>query len=204
MVKEMTPEERIEVMKNNLQSKFEDEAKTILKDGKVLKAEEAKKNFNTELNELTFEIDKLYPLDYEEFKANFPKTIELVQKVNGNNVVDAVNKGLVIQGWAVKSNVETIIENIKNNVQDKEKAKEEISLRNSVYNEIQTMKEKFDIEWCQDLFWKTWKIKEGEKRMEQLIEFRGEDLAQKRIDNLKQIGGLNFLSILQKEVYQEE
>lgn len=204
MVKEMTPEERIEVMKNNLQSKFEDEAKTILKDGKVLKAEEAKKNFNTELNELTFEIDKLYPLDYEEFKSNFPKTIELVQKVNGNNVVDAVNKGLVIQGWAVKSNVETIIENIKNNVQDKEKAKEEISLRNSVYNEIQTMKEKFDIEWCQDLFWKTWKIKEGEKRMEQLIEFRGEDLAQKRIDNLKQIGGLNFLSILQKEVYQEE
>lgn len=204
MVKEMTPEERIEVMKNNLQSKFEDEAKTILKDGKVLKAEEAKKNFNTELNELTFEIDKLYPLDYEEFKANFPKTIELVQKVNGNNVVDAVNKGLVIQGWAVKSNVETIIENIKNNVQDEEKAKEEISLRNSVYNEIQTMKEKFDIEWCQDLFWKTWKIKEGEKRMEQLIEFRGEDLAQKRIDNLKQIGGLNFLSILQKEVYQEE
>ena len=157
----MTPEERIEVMKNNLQSKFEDEAKTILKDGKVLKAEEAKKNFNTELNELTFEIDKLYPLDYEEFKANFPKTIELVQKVNGNNVVDAVNKGLVIQGWAVKSNVETIIENIKNNVQDEEKAKEEISLRNSVYNEIQTMKEKFDIEWCQDLFWKTWKIGSG-------------------------------------------
>lgn len=202
--KQMTPEERIEMMKENLGTKFVDEGKTVLKDGKILKGEEAEENFNTELNELTFEIEQLYPLDYEQFKAEFPKTIELVRKVTGNNVVNAVNKGLVLQGWALRTNVDEVIGNIKKNIKDSDKAKEEISLREDVFDEIQRMKEDFDIEWSQDLFWKCWKIKEGQLRREQLVELKGKDLADKRIQTLKNIGGLDFLKVLQAEIYQEE
>ena len=202
--KEMTPEERISMMKENLGTKFIDEGKNILRDGKVLKGREALENFNHELNELTFELEELYPLNYEEFKTNFPKTIELVKKVSGNMVVDAVNKGLVIQGWSEKTNVDKITDNIKKNIKDSERANEEIQLRNDVLKEISRMKEDFEIEWSQDLFWKCWKIKEGEIRMQQLKEFKGEDLANKRIQTLEKIGGLDFLRVLQKEVYQEE
>ena len=202
--KEMTPEERISMMKENLGTKFIDEGKNILRDGKVLKGREALENFNHELNELTFELEELYPLNYEEFKTNFPKTIELVKKVSGNMVVDAVNKGLVIQGWSEKTNVDKITDNIKKNIKDSERANEEIQLRNDALKEISRMKEDFEIEWSQDLFWKCWKIKEGEIRMQQLKEFKGEDLANKRIQTLEKIGGLDFLRVLQKEVYQEE
>ena len=202
--KEMTPEERISVMKKNLKGKFVDEAKVILQNGKVLKGEDAREHFNTELNELTFAIDTLYPLDYEEFKQEFPKTIELIEKVNGNNVVDGVNKGFVIQGWGVKSNVDEIINNIRNNIKDEELANEEIQLRKDVLSEISRMKKDFNIEWNQDLFWKCWKIKEGRIRDEYLKDFLGESLAEKRIETLKQIGGLEFLKVLQKEVYESE
>lgn len=204
MVKKMTPEERIQFMKKNLKGNFEEEAKTILKDGKVLKGEEAKENFNTELNGLTFEIEELYPLNYDEFVKEFPRTIELVEQVSGNGIVDAVNDGHVIQGWSVESNVNIIINNIKQNVKDPELAEKQITLRQDVLKEITRMKKDFDIEWSQDLFWKCWKIKEGALRLQQLIEFKGETLAQKRIDTIKQIGGIEFLKVLQKEVYQEE
>lgn len=200
----MTPEERIQFMKKNLKGNFEEEAKTILKDGKVLKGEEAKENFNTELNGLTFEIEELYPLNYDEFVKEFPRTIELVEQVSGNGIVDAVNDGHVIQGWSVESNVNIIINNIKQNVKDPELAEKQITLRQDVLKEITRMKKDFDIEWSQDLFWKCWKIKEGALRLQQLIEFKGETLAQKRIDTIKQIGGIEFLKVLQKEVYQEE
>lgn len=204
MVKKMTPEERIQFMKKNLKGNFEEEAKTILKDGKVLKGEEAKENFNTELNGLTFEIEELYPLNYDEFVKEFPRTIELIEQVSGNGIVDAVNDGHVIQGWSVESNVNIIINNIKQNVKDPELAEKQITLRQDVLKEITRMKKDFDIEWSQDLFWKCWKIKEGALRLQQLIEFKGETLAQKRIDTIKQIGGIEFLKVLQKEVYQEE
>ena len=180
MVKKMTPEERIQFMKKNLKGNFEEEAKTILKDGKVLKGEEAKENFNTELNGLTFEIEELYPLNYDEFVKEFPRTIELVEQVSGNGIVDAVNDGHVIQGWSVESNVNIIINNIKQNVKDPELAEKQITLRQDVLKEITRMKKDFDIEWSQDLFWKCWKIKEGALRLQQLIEFKGETLAQKR------------------------
>ena len=204
MVKEMTHEERIQMMKDNLKGNFEEEAKNIIKDGKILKGEEAEENFNTELNELTFEIEELYPLNYSEFKKEFPRTIELISKVNGNGVVNAVNKGFVIQGWTTKTNVEQIIKNISTNLKDAKKAEEEISLRKDVLAETTRMKKDFDIEWNQDLFWKCWKIKEGEIRYEQLVQFKGEKLAQKRIDSLKKIGGIEFLKVLQDEVYSTE
>ena len=200
----MSHEERIEMMKKNLKTKFVDEAKNILQNGKVLKGEDAKEHFNKELNELTFAIDTLYPLTYDEFANEFPKTIELVNKVNGNNVVDGVNKGLVIQGWSLETNVNEIINNIKENIKDEDIANEEIQLRKDVLAETIRMKEDFNMEWNQDLFWKCWKIKEGESRKAYLKDYLGETLAQKRIDTLKQIGGLEFLKILQKEVYNEE
>lgn len=202
--KTMSHEERIEMMKKNLKTKFVDEAKNILQNGKVLKGEDAKEHFNKELNELTFAIDTLYPLTYDEFANEFPKTIELVNKVNGNNVVDGVNKGLVIQGWSLETNVNEIINNIKENIKDKDIANEEIQLRKDVLAETIRMKEDFNMEWNQDLFWKCWKIKEGESRKAYLKDYLGETLAQKRIDTLKEIGGLEFLKILQKEVYNEE
>ena len=200
----MTFEERISLMRENLGNDFVTEAKKILGDGKVLKGEIAKETFNTELNELTFEIEELYPLDYETFKANFPNTIKLVEKVPGNNILDNVNKGFVIQSWNTKTNVDQIIENIKKNVTDADKAQEEIKLRENVFEEIQTMKKEFDIEWSQDLFWKCWKIKEGERKMSELIQLKGEKLAQKRINTIKEIGGIDFLKELQKEVYPTE
>ena len=202
--KTMSHEERIEMMKKNLKTKFVDEAKNILQNGKVLKGEDAKEHFNKELNELTFAIDTLYPLTYDEFANEFPKTIELVNKVNGNNVVDGVNKGLVIQGWSLDTNVNEIINNIKENIKDKDIANEEIQLRKDVLAETKRMKEDFNMEWNQDLFWKCWKIKEGETRKAYLKDYLGKTLAQKRIDTLKEIGGLEFLKILQKEVYNEE
>ena len=202
--KEMTFEERISMMKENLGSDFEDKAKIILKNGKVLKGEDSKENFNTELNELTFELEQLYPLTYDEFKKEFPATIKLVQKVNGSAVVNAVNKGTVLQGWSLETNVNQIIDNIKNNVKDPEKAKAEILLRQNVLKEIEEMKEKHEIEWCVDLFWKCWKIKEGEERFEYLKDCEGETNAKNTIDNLKKVGGLEFLKVLQKEVYPEE
>lgn len=134
----------------------------------------------------------------------FPKTIELVNKVNGNNVVDGVNKGLVIQGWSLDTNVNEIINNIKENIKDKDIANEEIQLRKDVLAETKRMKEDFNMEWNQDLFWKCWKIKEGEARKAYLKDYLGKTLAQKRINTLKEIGGLEFLKILQKEVYNEE
>lgn len=199
----MTPEQRIEIMKKNLGNSFVDEGKNVLKDGKILKGEDAELNFNTELNELTFEIEELYPLTYKEFKKEFPKTIELVKKVNGNGVVDAVNKGYVIQGWTIESNVNQIIENIKKNVKDPEEANKEIRLRQDVLAETIRMKEDYSIEWNQDLFWKCWKIKEGEARREYLEDFKGKKLAEKRINTLKNIGGIEFLKILQDEIYPQ-
>lgn len=205
MVKQqITPEARIEMMKNNLGTKFTEEAKTILKDGKILKGEEAREHFNTELNELTFALETLYPLNYDEFKEAYANIIALIDTVSGNNVVNAVQKGHVVQGWSLKSNVDNIINNIKENVKDPERAQAEITLRKAVLEEITAMKEEYEIEWNQDLFWKCWKIKEGEIRLEQLIEFKGEQLAQKRIQTLKDCGGLDFLALLQKEVYSEE
>lgn len=136
MAKQMSHEERIEIMKKNLGTRFEEEARKILADGKILKGNEAFENFNKELNELTFEMEQLYPLTYPEFKEAFPRTIELVSKVNGNKIVDAVNKGLVLQGWSEESNVNEIIANIKENIIDEDKAKKEISLRKDVMNEI--------------------------------------------------------------------
>lgn len=203
MAEKMTPQERIEMMKKNLGTRFVEEAKQTLANGKVLKGRDAKEHFNTELNELTFAIDVLYPLDYDNFAKEFPKTIELVSRVNGNNVVDGVNKGLVIQAWSLESNVNEIIKNINENVKDTEKAEEEIALRQAVLEETKEMKESFDIEWNQDLFWKCWKIKEGEARFEYLKEFKGEKLANKTIDTIEKVGGLDFLRELQKEVYSE-
>lgn len=204
MSKEMTPQERIEMMKKNLGTNFNKEGKTILKDGKVVKGKDALEHFNTELNELTFEIEELYPLNYEEFKKEFPRTIELVEKVNGNNVVKAVNEGLVIQGWSVETNVDQIIQNIKDNVSDVKKAEEEIALRRDVLSEIKRMKDSFEIDWCEDLFWKAWKIKEGNKRFDELVQAKGETLANKRINTIENIGGIEFLKVLQEEIYPTE
>ena len=198
----MTYEERIETMKENLGLKFVEEAKRIIKDAKVIKGLDAEENFNTELNELTFELEELYPLNYEEFKKEFPRTIELVKTIKGSIVTDSVKKGFVIQGWYVESNVEEIINNIKKNMKDGEKAKEMIALRKDVMEEINRMKKDFDIEWNQDLFWKTWKIKEGEARWNYLKNYKGEKWAQKRIDTIKNIGGLEFVKILQNEIYE--
>ena len=197
----MTYEERIEFMKKNHGLKFVEIAKTIIKNGKVIKGEEARENFNTEVNSLTFEIEELYPLTYEEFKKEFPKTIELVETVKGGIVVDSVKKGLVLQGWTVETNVKEVINNIKNNVKNPKEAEEAIKLREEVLKESQTMKEKFDFEWNQDLFWKAWKIKEGEARWKYLVNYKGEKIAKKTIDDIKNIGGLEFIEALQKEVY---
>lgn len=199
----MTYEERIESMKKNMGLKFIEKAKAIIKDAKVIKGEDSLKNFNEELNELTFEIEKIYALDYEEFKKEFPKTIELVETVKGSVVTDSVKKGIVIQGWSVETNVNQIIERIKTNVEDEEQRKKAIALRKNVFEEIKRMKKDFNIEWCTDLFWKCWKIKEGEKRWNYLKNYKGEELAKKRIDNIKKIGGLEFIEVLQKEVFGE-
>lgn len=201
--KEISYEERIELMKKNLGLKFVETAKQTLKDGKVIKGENALKNFNTEVNELTFEIEELYPLTYEEFKKEFPKTIELVEIVSGGTVVSAVKKGIVTSGFSLKTNVDEIIENIKNNVEDEEKRKESIQLRLDVLAETKRMKDEFNIEWCQDLFWKCWKIKEGEARWNYLVKTKGEELAKKRIKSIKDVGGVEFLKVLQREVYGE-
>lgn len=197
----MTYEERIDFMKKNHGLKFVEIAKTIIKNGKVIKGEEARENFNTEVNSLTFEIEELYPLDYEEFKKEFPKTIELVETVKGGIVVDSVKKGLVLQGWTVETNVKEVINNIKNNVKNPKEAEEAIKLREEVLKETKVMKEKFDFEWNQDLFWKAWKIKEGEARWKYLVNYKGEKIAKKTIDDIKNIGGLEFIEALQKEVY---
>ena len=63
------------------------------------------------------------------------------------------------------------------------------------------MKEEFDIEWNQDLFWKCWKIKEGEARWKFIVSYKGEKLAKKQIESIKKIGGIEFIEALQKEVY---
>lgn len=204
MAKAMTPEERISIMKENLGTSFVEEAKTILQDGKILKGEDARKNFNTELNELTFAIEELYPLAYEEFKKEFPKTVELTSKVSGNSVVKGVNDGIVINGWSDAALVTSVINNIKNNVSDTEAAEKEITLRKEVLSEIGRMKTDFNIEWCNDLFWKIWKITQGESRFEKLKADKGEELANKRIETLKEIGGLKFLKVLQDEVYPQD
>ena len=197
----ITYEQRIETMKENMGLKFTEEAKKIIKDCKVIKGEDAEENFNKELNDLTFEIEEIYALNYEQFKEKFPKTIELVKSVGGSVVTDSVKKGLVLQGWALKTNVDKIIENIKKNVKDEKKQEEAIKLRTEVMNEIATMKDKYDIEWCQDLFWKCWKIKEGEARWDYLVKQKGEKLATKRINTIKEIGGIEFCKVLQDEVY---
>lgn len=197
----MSYEERIETMKENLGLKFTEEAKKIISDCKVIKGEDAEENFNKELNDLTFEIEEIYALDYEQFKEKFPNTIKLIKSVGGSVVTDSVKKGLVLQGWALETNVNKIIENIKKNVKDKEKQKEAITLRKEVMNEIATMKNEYDIDWCQDLFWKCWKIKEGEARWNYLVKQKGEKLARKRINTIKEIGGIEFCKLLQNEVY---
>lgn len=197
----MTHEERIETMKTNLGLKFVEEAKKIIKNSKVIKGEDAETNFNTELNKLTFEVENIYPLNYEEFKTEFPKTIELVKTVTGGIVTDAVKKGLVLQGWSVRTNVDHIISNIMNNIEDEKEKEKEITLRNDVFYEISRMKDEFNIEWSQDLFWKLWKIKEGEARWNFLVKVKGESLAKKTIDDIRKIGGLDFIEVLQKEVY---
>lgn len=197
----MTYEERIEVMKKNLGLKFVEEGKRIIKDCKVIKGEEALENFNTTLNTLTFEIEELYPLDYKEFKKEFPRTIELVTTVGGSVVNDSVEKGLVLQGWALETNVNEIINNINKNVKDEKKKEELIALRKDVMKEISRMKNDFDIEWSQDLFWKCWKIKEGEARWNFLKNAKGETLAKKRIDSIRKVGGVEFCKVLQEEIY---
>lgn len=199
----MTYEERIDSMKENMGLKFVEKAKNILKDGKVIKGENAKENFNTELNELTFEVEELYPLTYEEFKKEFPKTIELVETVKGSIVTDSVKKGLVLQGWSLETNVNEIIKRINKNVKDSKKAEEAINLRKEVLKETIRMKNEFEMEWCADLFWKCWKIKEGEKRFDYLKNYKGEKVAEKRIKTIKDIGGLEFLKVLQEEIYGE-
>ena len=198
----MTYEERIEMMKKNHGLKFVEIAKTIIKNSKVIKGEDAEEHFNKELNELTFEIEEIYPLTYKEFKKEFPKTIELVATVGGSVVVDSVKKGLVLQGWSLETNVSEIINNIKSNVRDEEKAKEAIQLRKDVLEETKKMAE-IDMEWNQDLFWKCWKIKEGEARWKYLVNYKGKKMAKKTIDDIKNIGGLEFIEVLQKEIYGE-
>ena len=197
----MSHEERIETMKKNMGLKFTEEAKKIIADCKVIKGEDAEENFNKELNDLTFEIEEIYALDYEQFKEKFPNTINLVKSVGGAVVTDSVKKGLVLQGWALETNVNKIIENIKKNVKDKQKQDEAITLRKEVMKEIATMKNEYDIDWCQDLFWKCWKIKEGEARWNYLVKQKGEKLATKRINTIKEIGGIEFCKLLQNEVY---
>ena len=199
----MTYEERIEQMKVNSGLKFVEEAKKVIKDAKVIKGEESRENFNTELNELTFEIEELYPLDYESFAKEFPKTIELVSTISGSVVTDSVKKGLVIQGWALETNVNQVIDNINKNVKNEKKRNDAIQLRLDVMKEISRMEKDFGIEWNQDIFWKCWKIKEGIKRWEFIKNAKGEKLAQKRIDTIKKIGGLEFVEVLQKEIYGE-
>lgn len=202
--KTITPEARIELLKENLGSNFEEEAKIVLRDGKILKGKDSEKNFDTQLNKLTFAFETIYPLSYSEFKANFPKTIELVDKINGTDVVDGVNKGYVLNGWSERNNVDEIIKNIKENIEDPKEAEEEILLRNKVFEEIGRMKEDFKIDWCSDLFWKLWKIKEGDRVWKTLIQEKGEELAKKRVETIIECGGLKFLNLLQKEVYGEE
>ena len=197
----MTYEQRIEAMKTNLGLKFVEEAKKIVKDCKVIKGEDAEENFNTTLNTLTFEVEELYPLTYKEFKKEFPRTIELVETVGGSIVTDSVKKGLVLQGWALETNVNEIINNIKKNVKDEKKREEAITLRKDVMEEISRMKNDFDIEWSQDLFWKCWKIKEGEARWNYLKNTKGEKLAKKRIDTIRKVGGIEFCKLLQEEIY---
>ena len=199
----MTYEQRIETMKENLGLKFIERAKGIIKDAKVIKGENAYENFNEELNELTFEIEEIYPLNYDEFKKEFPRTIELVETVKGTSVTDSVKKGLVLQGWSLETNVNEIIQRIKKNVKDENQQKESIALRKDVLSEINRMNKDFGIEWCADLFWKCWHIKEGEKRFEFIKKSKGEKEAQKRIDTIKKIGGLDFIEVLKIEVYGE-
>ena len=203
MAEKMTPQERIEIMKENLGTRFVEEAKQTLANGKVLKGRHAQKYFNTEVNQLTFAIDVLYPLNYDEFSQEFPKTIELVSRINGNDVINGMNNGLVTQAWSLDSNVEEIINNIKENIEDPEQAEAEITLRKDVLEETKRMKEEFDIEWNTDLFLKCWHISEGKRRFDYLKEFKGETLANKTIKTLENVGGLDFLKELQNEVYSE-
>lgn len=198
-----TPEERIQLLKENLGSKFKDEAKLVIRDGKVLKGKESEEHFDTQLNKLTFARETIYPLNYNQFKTEFPKTIELVSKVEGSDVIDGINNGYVLNGWSERNNVDEIIENIKENIEDQEQADAEILLREEVFNEIKKMKEAFQIDWCADLFLKTWKIQEGIRVWKILISEKGETLAKKRIKTIEDCGGLPFLELLQKEVYGE-
>lgn len=197
----MTYEQRIETMKENLGLKFVEEAKKVIKNGKVIKGENAKETFNTQVNKLTFEVEEIYPLNYEQFKEKFPRTIELVNTVTGGMVNDGVKKGLVLQGWSVRTNVDEIIENIKENIENKEEQEREITLRNDAFDEINEMKEKYEIDWSGDLFYKLWNIKEGEARWNFLVKTKGETLAKKEIDNIRNVGGLEFIKALQQEVY---
>ena len=197
----MTYEQRIEVMKTNLGNKFKEEGKRIIKDAKVIKGEETEENFNTELNELTFEIEELYPLNYNEFKKEFPKTIELVDTVGGGVVKDAVDKGTVTDGWKVRTNVDETINNIKTNVKDEKVQKDAIQLREDVFSEIQRMEKDFGIEWVGDLFYKCWHIKEGQARWNYLVKTKGEKVAKKKIDNIRKVGGMEFIEVLKEEIY---
>lgn len=197
----MTYEQRIETMKENMGLKFVEQAKAIIKDCKVIKGEDAEENFNKELNELTFEVEEIYPLTYKEFKKEFPKIIELIETVGGAIVTDSVKKGLVIQGWSVETNVNEVIKNIEKNVKDEKKAEESIKLRKEVLEETRRMKRDFGIDWNQDLFWKCWKIKEGLKRWDYLKSYKGEALAKKRINTIREIGGIEFCKKLQEEIY---
>ena len=199
--KNMTHEERIKAMKENMGIKFKDEGKKIIADCKVIKGKNAKENFNTEVNSLTFELEELYPLNYNEFKKEFPNVIKVINEIGGSIISDGINKGNLVQGLSVRTNVDKTIENIKENIKDEEKAKEMIEVRNKAFEETQKMEEKFDFEWNQDLAWKCWHIKEGEKRWNYLKNQKGQKLAKKRIKTIKDIGGIEFCKKLQNEIY---
>ena len=197
-------EEIIAKMQEKMGIKFVENAKEILKNGKVLKGEDKKTNFNTELDEITYELEEIYPLNYEEFAKEFPNVIKNVERVKGSVVMKSVEKGLVIQGWSVRTNVDQIIENAKKNIDNESKRNEAIELANATYEECQRMKEEFGIEWCEDLFWKCYSIKEGQARWNYLVKMKGEKVAEKKIKSIRKQGGIEFIRALQDVIYPKE
>ena len=192
----------IEEMANKMGMKFIENCKTIINNGKVVKGENRYNDFNTELDEITYEIEEIYPIDYDTFKEEFPNTIRNVERIGGGVVYKKVERGDVIQGWSVKSNVDATIERAKIRLSEfPKKQKEAVELAEKTFEETQRMKEEYDIEWCSDLFWKIYAIKEGKARWNYLVKQKGEKQAKKIVQNIKDKGGEEFIKALSIVVY---
>lgn len=196
-----------ETQKNKLDNIQIDELKeeTLLKlirVSKIVQGEEALSEFEYEYD---YDLDEVEQTNiaFEDFKKTAPTIYNKIIKWDGNKIFKAMEENKFVKLIVNKRLYEDKIKEIRNNDRINEEKKDtQIAIRKKMREEYEALTKlngSLDSNTC----WKIWKIKEGQKVYDEILENDGEEKLEKEIAQVKYLGN-DFIKQCKDIVFAEE